>query len=340
MHTEHYRAVQVDAPGQFELVERAVTVPPAGKVRIRIEACGVCHTDALTVEHLVPGIEYPRVPGHEVIGRIDAVGEGVRDWMTGQRVAVGYLGGPCFRCQPCRRGDFVTCFNQGITGISYDGGYAEVMFAQEHALSRVPDELSTTEAAPLICAGLTTFNALRNSSARAGDLVAIQGIGGLGHLGIQFGRAMGFRIAAIARGPEKATLARRLGAHTYIDSEAEDPVARLQSMGGAKVILATGTSGKAMSLLIAGLARRGQMIVAGVGNDLIEVPGAALVLASRSINGSLTGSAIDGEDALAFSVLGNVRPLIEVVPLEHAADAYRRMMAGQARFRMVLVTGK
>jgi propanol-preferring alcohol dehydrogenase len=340
MHTKRYRAVQVGAPGQFELVERAVTEPPPGKVRITVEACGVCHTDALTVEHLIPGIEYPRVPGHEVIGRIDAVGEGVKDWTIGQRVAVGYLGGPCFRCQQCRRGDFVTCLNQGITGTSYDGGYAEVMFAQEHALSRVPDELSTTEAAPLICAGLTTFNALRNSSARAGDLVAIQGIGGLGHLGIQFGRAMGFRVAAIARGPEKASLAQRLGAHNYIDSEAEDPVARLQSLGGAKVILATGTSGKAMSPLIAGLARRGQMIVVGVGSDPIEVPGAALVLASRSINGSLTGSAIDGEDALAFSVLGNVRPLIEVVPLEHAADAYRRMMAGKARFRMVLVTGQ
>ena len=340
MGTGRYRAVQVSTKGQFTLVEREVTAPLPGFVRIRVEACGVCHTDAVTVEGLVPGMKYPRVPGHEVIGRIDALGEGVSDWTTGQRVAVGYLGGPCFRCQPCRRGDFVNCLNQSITGVTYDGGYAEVMFAREHALSKVPDELSTTEAAPLICAGLTTFNALRHSCARAGDLVAVQGIGGLGHLGIQYARAMGFRVAAITRGAAKAPIARSLGAHAYIDTEAEDAVAHLQSLGGAKVILATGTSGHSMANLFAGLARRGEMIVVGVGNDPIDVPNAALVLASRSIHGSLTGTAIDGEDTFTFSVLGNVRPLVEVVPLEQAAVAYSRMMSGDARFRMVLVTGQ
>jgi alcohol dehydrogenase, propanol-preferring len=340
MEATHYRAVQITAKAQFELVERKVTEPPPGFVRIRVEACGICHTDVLTVEGLFPGIRFPRVPGHEVIGRIDALGEGVPDWKVGQRVAVGYLGGPCFRCEPCRRGDFVNCLNQSITGVSYDGGYAEVMFAREHALSKVPDELSTTEAAPLICAGLTTFNALRHSCACAGDLVAVQGIGGLGHLGIQYARAMGFRVVAIARGAEKAPVARSLGAHFYIDAEAEDTVNRLQRLGGAKLMLATGTSGHSMANLLSGLAQRGEMIVLGVGNDPIDVPTAALVLASRSLHGCLTGTAIDGEDTFAFSVLENVRPLVEAVPLEKAAAAYSRMLSGKARFRMVLVTGQ
>ena len=338
MPPETYRAIQVNAPGEFELVERAVTAPGRGKVRIRVEACGICHTDVLTVERVLPKGEYPRVPGHEVIGKIDALGEGVTAWTVGQRVAVGYLGGPCFRCKPCRRGDFVSCLNQAITGISYDGGYAEIMIADEHALAAVPEELSATDAAPLICAGLTTYNALRNSPARAGELVAIQGVGGLGHLGIQFARAMGFRVAAIARGSGKAPLARQLGAHHYIDSQKEDPVAALQALGGATVILATAANGNSMSPLIGGLASRGQMVVVGVGGDSIDVPGAQLVLSSRSIAGALTGSAIDGEDTLAFSVLGNIRPMVETVSLEQAADAYARMMRGEARFRMVLVT--
>jgi propanol-preferring alcohol dehydrogenase len=340
MKAGSYRAVQVSAPRKFELVERAVVPPPSGKVRIRVEACGVCHSDVLTVEGLFPNIVYPRVPGHEAVGKIDALGEGVEGWRVGQRVAVGYLGGPCFRCTPCRRGDFVSCLNQGISGVSHDGGYAEVMIANEHALAAVPDELSATEAAPLICAGITTYNALRNSPARPGDLVAIQGVGGLGHLGVQFARAMGFRVVAIERSTDRTDLARQLGAHHYINSEAEDPAAALQALGGATLILATAPSGKAMSPLIGGLIPRGRMVAVGVGVDSIDVDSAALVLSSRSVEGSLTGKAIDGEDTLAFSVLGKIRPLIETMPLEQAADAYARMMEGKARFRMVLVTGQ
>jgi alcohol dehydrogenase, propanol-preferring len=338
---ETYRAIQVNTPGKFEMVERTVTQPPPGKVRIRVEACGVCHTDSFTVEGLIPNMAYPRVPGHEVIGKIDGLGEGVSGWKLGQRVGVGYLGGPCFRCKPCRRGNFANCMNKNVSGATSDGGYAEVMIASEHGLSAVPDELSSTDAAPLICAGLTTYNALRNSPARAGDIVAIQGIGGLGHLGIQFARAMGFRVAAIERGTDKASLAQQLGAHHYIDSQREDPVAVLQALGGATVILATAPSGKSMSPLVGGLAPRGRMVVVGLGDDSIEVSGAALVFPiQRSIEGSLTGSAIDGEDTLSFSVLGKIRPMIETVPLEHAADAYARMMQGKARFRMVLVTSQ
>ena len=335
-----YRAVQVSSPGKLELGERVLSDPPPGKVRIRVEACGVCHSDALTVEHRVPNLQYPRVPGHEAIGKIDALGEGVVDWSIGQRVAVGYLSGPCFRCIPCRRGDFVSCLNQGISGVTSDGGYAEVMTADQHALSAVPNELTATEAAPLICAGLTTFNALRNSPARAGDLVAVQGIGGLGHLGIQFARAMGFRVVAMARGSDKAVFAKQFGAHYYIDTLQEDPVLALQALGGATVILATAASGRAMSPLIGGLLPRGRMVAVGVGGDSIDVSGAQLVLASRSVQGALTGSAIDGEDALSFSVLGNVRPMIETVPLMQARAAYVRMMQGEARFRMVLVMGQ
>jgi propanol-preferring alcohol dehydrogenase len=340
MASRTYRAVQATKPGKLELVERTITEPPARKVRIRVEACGVCHSDAATVDGQFPGISYPRVPGHEVIGKIDAIGEGVSGWKIGQRVGVGFLGGPCFVCKPCRHGDFVDCENQPVSGVHYDGGYAEVMIASEDGISAVPDELSPAEAAPLLCAGLTTFNALRNSPARAGELVAIQGVGGLGHLGIQYARAMGFRVAAIDLGAEKAELAKKLGAHHYIDGKTQDPGAALQALGGASVILATAASGKAMSPLVGGLAVTGRMITIGVGNDPIEISPLILVFGRRSVEGALTGSTIDGEETLSFSALENIRPMIETVPLEKAPEAYARMMRGEARFRMVLLTGQ
>jgi D-arabinose 1-dehydrogenase-like Zn-dependent alcohol dehydrogenase len=340
LNAETYRAVQVSKPGKFELVERAVTAAPAGNVRIRVEACGVCHTDSITVEGGFPGLTYPRVPGHEVVGTIDALGEGVSGWKVGQRVGVGLLGGQCGRCESCRRGDFVTCPNQILSGVGHDGGYAEVMIADEQGLAAIPDEMASADAAPLLCAGVTTFNALRNSPARPGDLVAVQGIGGLGHLGVQFARRMGFRVAAIARGAEKAPIARDLGAHHYIDSRAEDPVSALQALGGARVILATASDSKSMSPLMGGLAPRGRMIVVGAGSDPIEVIPTQLVFGSRSVDGALTGSAIDNEDTLAFSMLQDVRPKIETMPLEAAAEAYGKMLRNEARFRMVLVTGQ
>jgi D-arabinose 1-dehydrogenase-like Zn-dependent alcohol dehydrogenase len=334
-----YRAVQVTKPGRLEVVEREVAAPPPGKVRIRVEACGVCHSDALTVEGLFPGVRYPRVPGHEVVGTIDALGEGVSGWKVGQRVGVGFLGGHCGRCSPCRRGDFVNCQNQPISGVADDGGYAEVMIADERALAAVPAELAPADAAPLLCAGVTTYNALRNSPARPGDLVAVQGIGGLGHLAVQFASRMGFRVAAVARGEEKQPLARQLGAHHYIDSQAGDPAAALQALGGASVILATVTSGKAMAALIGGLRARGRMIVVGASPDPIEVAPAQLLFGTRAVEGALTGSPLDSEDTLAFSVLEGIRPRIETAPLEAAAEAYGKMMRNEARFRMVLVTG-
>jgi alcohol dehydrogenase, propanol-preferring len=332
---ETYRAVQVTSPGKLELVQRPLVEPPASKVRIRIEACGVCHTDSVTVNGTFPGITFPRVPGHEVVGRIDALGEGVSNWKIGQRVRVGFLGGHCGHCKSCRHGDFVSCSNQMMSGIHYDGGYAEVMLAQPSGLVSIPDKLSSAEAAPLLCAGLTTFNALRNSPARPGDLVAIQGIGGLGHLGVQFAAKMGFRVAAIARGAEKAGLAKKLGADHYIDSKAEDPAVALQALGGAKVILATASDSKSMSALIGGLAPRGRMIVVGAGSEPIEVSPLQLLFGSRSVEGALTGSPTDNEDTLAFSVQKDVHPMIETVPLEKADDAYGRMMRNEA-LRMVL----
>jgi D-arabinose 1-dehydrogenase-like Zn-dependent alcohol dehydrogenase len=335
-----YRAVQVSKPGRLEVVERELTAPPPGKVRIRVEACGVCHSDALTVEGLFPDIRYPRVPGHEVIGRIDVLGEGVSGWKLGQRVGVGFLGGYCGRCKPCRQGDFVNCQNQPVSGVADDGGYAEVMIADERALAAVPAELAPADAAPLLCAGVTTYNALRNSPAQPGDLVAVQGIGGLGHLAVQFANRMGFRVAAVARGEEKQPLARQLGAHHYLDSQAGDPAAALQALGGASVILATVTSGKAMSPLIGGLRARGRMIVVGYGPDPIEVELAQLLFGTRAIEGALTGSPLDSEDTLAFSALEGIRPTIETVPLEAAAEAYGKMMRNEARFWMVLVTGQ
>jgi propanol-preferring alcohol dehydrogenase len=335
-----YRAVQVSERGMLELVRREVPPVPPGKVRIRVEACGVCHSDVLTVEGIAPGLVYPRVPGHEVVGIIDAIGDGVSGWKAGRRVGVGFLGGYCGHCESCRRGDFVTCQNQAVVGVTYDGGYAEMMIAEERGLVALPETLTSVEAAPLLCAGVTTFNALRNSGARPGELVAVLGIGGLGHLGVQFARRMGFRVVAIARGPEKAPLAKDLGAHHYIDSQAENPAAALRSLGGANVILATASSGKAMTPLVAGLRPRGQMIVVGASLDPIEVSTSDLLFGARGIVGSLTGSPIDSQDALAFSAFEGVRPMIETVPLEAAPEAYKKMLRNEARFRMVLVTGQ
>jgi len=332
--------MQASAVGKLELVTRPLTEPPPGSVRIRVEACGVCHSDILTIEGVGPGLTFPRVPGHEVVGRIDAIGDAVDRWRPGQRVGVGFLGGYCGHCEPCRRGDFVNCQNQAVSGLHTDGGYAEVMVANERGLAAVPDGLAPADAAPLLCAGVTTFNALRNAPARPGDLVAVHGIGGLGHLGVQFARHMGFRVAAIARGADKAPLAAQLGAHHYIDSGAEDPAAALQTLGGASVILTTVPSGKAMSPLIGGLKAKGRMVVVGVGTDPIEADTAQLTFGTRGLQGSLTGSPIDEEDTLAFSVLQNIRPMIETMKLEQAAEAYGRMMRGDARFRMVLVMGQ
>jgi alcohol dehydrogenase, propanol-preferring len=335
-----YRAVQVTSPGKMELVQRPFVDPAAGRVRLRVEACGICHTDSVTMDGLMPGIGFPRVPGHEVVGTIDALGEGVSGWKIGQRVGVGFLGGHCGVCTSCRRGDFVNCSNQPISGAHSDGGYAESMIAIPSGLVSIPDELSSTNAAPLLCAGLTTYNALRRSPAEPGNLVAIQGIGGLGHLGVQFAARMGFRVAAIARGSAKEPLAKELGVHHYIDSQTGDPAAALQALGGAKVILATASDSKSMSALIGGLAARGRMIVAGAGSSPIEVSPFHLLFGSRGIEGTLTGSAIDNEDTLAFSVLQGIKPMIETVSLEEAAEGYQRMLSNKARFRVVIVTNQ
>ena len=333
-----YKAVEVSAPGKLRVVERIIPEPGPGQVRIRVEACGICHTDAATVMGIYPGLTLPRVPGHEVVGRIESLGSGVSRWKIGQRVGVGLIAGEDGVCEPCRRGDIVNCQNPVTPGVTVDGGYAEVMIAEARGISSVPDELTSAEAAPLLCAGITTYNALRNAGLRGGDLVAVQGIGGLGHLGVQFARHMGFRTVAIGRGRDKEKLATDLGAHVYIDAAAEDAAAVLQRMGGARAILATGTSGNAMGSLVPGLATNGKLIVVGVPQDPIQLNAFPLVFGGRSIHGSLTGTPIDGEDTLAFSVLENIRPMIETVPLELAIDAYTRMMEGKARFRMVLVT--
>jgi alcohol dehydrogenase, propanol-preferring len=334
-----YKAVEVSAPGVLRVVERRILQPRAGQVRIRIEACGICHTDAATVTGTYPGLNLPRIPGHEVVGRIDALGDGVSRWKIGQRVGVGFFGGEDGVCEPCRRGDMVNCQNPVIPGVTVDGGYAEVMIAEARGIASIPDELGSAEAAPLLCAGITTYNALRNAGLRGGDLVAVQGIGGLGHLGIQFASHMGFRTAAIGRGGEKKSLATNLGADVYIDTAVDDAAAVLQRMGGARAILATAPSGDAMGPLVAGLAVRGKLIVVGVPQDLMQLNAFPLVFGGRSIYGSLAGTAIETEDTLAFSVLQDIRPIIETVPLEQASDAYARMMQGKARFRMVLVAG-
>ncbi len=330
-------AVQVPKAGaDFEIVEREIPQPGAGQVRIRVEACGVCHSDVLTKEGGLPGIAYPRVPGHEVAGVIDDVGAGVTQWKKGQRVGVGWHGGQDGTCLPCRRGDFTNCVNVKIAGISYDGGYQEYMVAPVDAVAAVPESLDAAEAAPLLCAGITTFNALRHGGALPSDLVAVQGIGGLGHLGIQFAQKFGYRVAAIGRGPGNAALATKLGASVYIDSAATNAAAELQKLGGARVILATAPSSKAMSSLIDGLGENGRMMVIGATTDPIEVTPVQLIFGRKSIQGWSAGTPADSEDALRFAVLTGVRPMIEKFPLAKASEAYARMMSGKAEFRVVL----
>jgi propanol-preferring alcohol dehydrogenase len=332
-----YTAVEVSAPSELRVVERRVAEPGPGQVRIRVEACGVCHSDSATVEGLFP-IDWPRVPGHEAVGRIDALGPGVQGWAVGQRVGVGFLGGSCGYCEFCRNGDLVNCRNQEFTGVHSDGGYAEVMIAKATGLMRIPDDLSSTGAAPLLCAGLTTFSALRNAPAKAGELVAVLGIGGLGHLGVQYARHMGFEVAAIGRGTESAELAKKLGAHHYIDSAASDPAAALQALGGAKVILITASGGKTVAATFKGLRPGGVSIDVGVGPEPIEITSMDLIFGERKVAGSLTGNPATGDATLRFSALSGVSAMIETVPLEQAAEAYARMMEGKARFRIVLVT--
>ena len=334
------RAVQVpQAKGPFEIVEREIPEPQDGWVRVKVEACGVCHSDSLTKDGTWPGIQYPRVPGHEVIGTIDAIGSGVMGWKTGQRVGVGWHGGHCGYCDSCRRGDFFACQVALLTtGISFDGGYAEYMTAPAEALALMPEELSGVESAPLMCAGMTTFNALRKSDAQGGDVVAVLGIGGLGHLGVQYAAKMGFKTVAIARGKDKGPLAKKLGAMQYIDSNAQDPAAELQKLGGAKVIIATVTNAEAMAAAMGGLAPNGTFMVIGAAGP-ISVDPLLLITGCRSVKGWYSGTSIDSQDALRFSALADVKSMNEIYPLEKVNEAYEQMMSGKARFRVVLDLG-
>ncbi len=334
------KAVQISKPGgNFEVVERPIPEPGRGQVRIKVEACGICHSDVLVKEGYWPGITYPRVPGHEIAGRIDAVGADVTQWKAGQRVGVGWHGGHCFVCDPCRRGDFVHCVVEKITAIHFDGGYAEYMIAPAEAVASMPDDLPADEAAPLLCAGITVFNAMRNSSARAGQLVAVLGIGGLGHLAIQYARQMGFRTVAIGRGADKKPLATKLGAHEYIDGDAGAPSAALQKLGGANLVVATAPDSKSISAMIDGLAPNGTLLVVGASFDSLTVTPIQLINGSKEIKGWASGTAKDSEDTLRFSSLSGVRPMIERYPLEKAAEAYEQMITGKARFRVVLTMG-
>src|SRR5499425_1808238 len=331
------RVVQIlAANGKFELVERPIPEPSPGTVRIKVSACGVCHSDVFAKEGLWPGIQYPRVPGHEVAGIIDELGAEVTGWKKGQRVGVGWYGGHDNTCLECRRGRFLYCHNPKVAGISYDGGYQQYMVAPVEALATIPDTLSDAEAAPLLCAGVTTFNALRHSGAAPGSLVAVQGIGGLGHLGIQFASKFGYKVAAIGRGPENAALAKKLGAAVYIDSKAVNAATELQKFGGAQAILATAPNSRAMSELIDGLAPTGRFMVVGITLDPIAVTPLQLITGERALQGSAVGTPTDSEDTMNFSVLTGVRPMIETYPLERAAEAYERMMSGKAQFRVVL----
>jgi D-arabinose 1-dehydrogenase-like Zn-dependent alcohol dehydrogenase len=334
------RVAQVsEARGPFEIVERPIPEPGAGSVRIKVQACGICHSDSMTKDGLYSGIQYPRVPGHEVAGVIDAVGPGVHGWEAGQRVGVGWNGGYCGYCDRCRRGEFFACIRGQITGVTYDGGYGEYLVAPASAVALMPGDLRPAEAAPLMCAGLTTFNALRNSGARAGDVVAVLGLGGLGHLGVQYAAKMGFRTVGIARGKDKEPLARQLGASVYIDSQSQDPAEELNKLGGAKVILATVTSGEAMAAVQGGIAVNGTMLLIGAAESM-EVSPTTLLMGNRSVKGWYSGTSIDSQDTLAFSVLAGVRPMNETFPLERVAEAYERMMSGRARFRVVLTIGE
>jgi D-arabinose 1-dehydrogenase-like Zn-dependent alcohol dehydrogenase len=335
------KAVQVSkAGGDFELVEREIPEPGPGQVRIKVEACGVCHSDSLVKEGYWPGIKYPRVPGHEIAGSIDAVGVGVSIWKQGQRVGVGWHGGHCFKCDACRRGDFGLCKNEKICGIAYDGGYQEYMIAPEEAVAALPDGISADEAAPLLCAGITTFNSLRNAGARSGDIVAVHGLGGLGHLGVQFASKMGFHTVAIARGSDKASLAKQLGADQYIDSDAVNAAEELQKLGGARVILATAPDSKAISAMTDGLGPNGKLLVVAAPGQPLEVNPIALILARRSVQGWPSGIAPDSEDTVRFSARTGVRPMIERFPLEKAAAGYERMISSKVRFRAVLTMGR
>jgi D-arabinose 1-dehydrogenase-like Zn-dependent alcohol dehydrogenase len=331
------KAAQISKPrGDWELVERDIPEPGAGQVRIKVEACGICHSDVFVKEGAWPGLQFPRVPGHEVAGRIDAVGGNVTEWKNGQRVGVGWHGGHCFVCKQCRRGDFTMCVNRKVTGFDFDGGYAEYMIAPAAAVAAIPDKLPAEEAGPFMCAGVTVYNALRHSGARGGDLVAVHGIGGLGHLGIQYSRQMGFETAALGRGKDKETLAKKLGAHHYIDSGAGDVAAELQKLGGARVILATAPNAAAISALIDGLSPNGKLVVPAGPNEPLTVSALSLILGRRSVAGSYSGTAKDSEDTLAFSALAGVRPMIEKYPLSRVAEAYEQMHSGKVRFRAVL----
>ncbi len=330
-------AVQVGRPkGEFELVERDIPEPKPGQVRVKVEACGICHSDIFAKDGLMPGLEYPRIPGHEIAGTVDKLGPGVAGWKVGQRVGVGWEGGHCFTCEPCRRGDFITCQHGQVTGLSFDGGYAQYTVVPQDALAAIPDELKSTLAGPMLCAGVTTFNALRHSGARPGDLVAIQGIGGLGHLAIQFASKMGFHTVAISGGADKKQLATDLGAHGYIDAQQADPAKALAEMGGARVILATAPSSKLMSAVIDGLGVDGTLLIVGAGTEPLQVTPLQLIVARRSVTGWPSGTAKDSEDTMRFAALTGVRPMVEAFPLEQAAKAYERMITNKARFRVVL----
>ncbi len=335
------RAAQISGPGgAFELVEREIPQPAAGQVRIKVQACGICHSDSLVKDGQWPGIQYPRVPGHEVVGVVDAVGAGVSQWKPGQRVGVGWHGNNCGICDNCRKGYFFGCtVSLQITGVSFDGGYADYMVAPAMAVASVPDDLSPVEAAPLMCAGITTYNALRNSTARPGDVVAVLGLGGLGHLGVQYAVKMGFKTIGIARGKDKEELARKLGAHHYIDSQSQDPSAELQKLGGAKVILATVTAGDAMAAVQGGLGLEGTLLIVGAAQSITISP-LSLIMGQRSVKGWYSGNASDSQDTLKFSALTGVRSMNEVFPLERVAEGYDRMMSGKARFRVVLMMGQ
>ena len=331
------KAAQISVPhGGFELVERDIPEPGARQVRVKVEACGICHSDVLVKDGLWPGSQYPRVPGHEVAGRIDAVGSDVTQWAEGQRVGVGWHGGHCFVCDPCRRGDFAMCVKRKVTGIDFDGGYAEYMIVGAEAVAAIPEDLAAEEAGPFMCAGVTVYNALRNSGARAGELVAIHGIGGLGHLGVQYARQMGFKTVAVGRGKDKEPLARKLGAHHYIDSGGGDAAAELQKLGGARVILATAPNAQAISALVDGLSVNGKLVMPAVPNESLTVSALSLFLGSRSVAGWYSGTAKDSQDTLEFSALTGVHPMIEKYALSRVAEAYERMHSGKVRFRVVL----
>jgi D-arabinose 1-dehydrogenase-like Zn-dependent alcohol dehydrogenase len=325
------------AGGDFELVERDIPEPGAGQVRIKVEACGICHSDSIVKDGFWPGLQYPRVPGHEIAGHVDAAGAGVTNWKPGDRVGVGWHGGHDFVCTECRRGDFTMCVNRKITGIDYDGGYAEYVIAPQEALAAIPDQVPAEEAGPFMCAGVTVFNALRHSGARPGDVVAVQGIGGLGHLGIQYARKMGFNTVALGRGADKESLARKLGAHHYIDSAAVDTVAELQKLGGARVILATAPNAKAISDVVAGLGIDGNLLIPAAPNDPLTVGVFPLLMGRRRISGWYSGSAYDSQDTLEFSALSDVHPMIEKFPLSRVKEAYEQMHSGKVRFRVVLM---